>query len=58
MVTHDTWHMTCATLHVTPDMRDMVTFEHSLKISDPYLLQFGIDIVLEILNKRITYQIK
>ena len=32
----------------------MVGFEHSLKISAPQFLRFGIDSVLKILNERIT----
>ena len=38
-------------------MCHMVGGEHSLKISAPHLLRFGIDSVLKILSKRITYQI-
>ena len=41
----DTWHETHGGC------------EHSLKISAPQLLLFGIDCVLKILNKRITYWI-
>ena len=44
---HDTWNMTV-------DMWDMVGGEHSLKISAPQLLRFGIDSVLKILNKKMT----
>ena len=33
----------------------MVGGEHSLKISAPQLLKFGIDSVLKILNERITH---
>ena len=36
--------------HVTPDMWHMVGGEHSLNISAPLLLRFGIDSVLKILN--------
>ena len=46
-VIRDTWHMTC-------DMGHKVRGEHSLKISAPQLLWFGIDSVLKILSKRIT----
>ena len=52
--TRDTVHMTGDMWHVTPDMWHTVGGEHSLKISAPQLLRFGIDIVLKILNKRIT----
>ena len=45
--TLDTWHVTYDTWH-------MVGGEHSLKISAPQLLRFGIDSVLKILNKRIS----
>ena len=56
-VTFDTVsHITPDMLHVTRGMRHMVGGEHSLKISAPNLLRFGMDSVLEILNKRITYQ--
>ena len=52
--TRDTWHVTPDTWHITHDMWHMVGGEHSLKISAPQLLQFGIDSVLNILNERIT----
>ena len=39
------WHVTC-------DMWHMLRGEHSLKMSAPQLLQFGIDSVLKILNKK------
>ena len=35
----------------------MMGGEHSLKISAPQLLRFGIDSVLKIMNERITYLI-
>ena len=35
----------------------MVGDKHSLKISAPQLLQFGIDIVWKILNERMTYSV-
>ena len=35
----------------------MVGVEHSLKISAPQLLRFGIDSVLKILNERMTYSV-
>ena len=64
----DMWHLTCDTLHKTPDMWHMtydmshVTCviwhtggdEHCLTISGPYLLWFGCEGVLKILNKRRT----
>ena len=40
--------------HVTRDMQHMVEGKHSLTISSAQLLRFGIDSVLEILNKSIT----
>ena len=40
--------------HVTSYMWHMVGGEHSLKISAPQLLRFGLDSVLKIVNKRIT----
>ena len=46
-MTPDTWH-------VTGEMWQMVGGEHSLKMSAPQLLRFGIDGVLKILNKRIS----
>ena len=49
-VTPDTWHLTRDTWHVTPDMWHMVGGEHSLKLSAPQFLRFGIDSVLKILN--------
>ena len=39
---------------MTCDMWHMVGGEHSLKISAPQLLRFGMDSVLKILNERIT----
>ena len=39
---------------MTRDMWHMVGGEHSLKISGPKLLRFGIDSVLKILNERMT----
>ena len=43
-MTPDTWHMTCDTQHRTCDTRNMVrAVEHSLKISAPQLLRFGIE---------------
>ena len=38
-------------------MRHMVGGEHSLKISAPQLLWFGIDSVLKIMNERITQSV-
>ena len=40
---------------LTPNMLHMLGDEHSLKISAPQLLQFGIVSVLNILKERITY---
>ena len=56
---HDMWHVTHShvtwdTWHVTREMWHMVAAERSLKISAPQLLQFWIDSVLKILNKRIN----
>ena len=55
------WHLTRDTRHVTPDMWHMicdmwhiVEGENSLKILAPQFLQFGIDSVLKILNKRMN----
>ena len=53
-LTWDTWHATPDKWHVTPAIWHMVGGEHSLKISAPQLLLFGIDNVLKILNERIT----
>ena len=55
-MTPDTWHLTPDTWHVTLDMWHMVGGEHSLKISAPQLLRFGIDSVLKILSKRINIE--
>ena len=40
-------HLTLNTLHVACDMWHMVGGEHSLKMSAPQLLRFGIDSVLK-----------
>ena len=56
-VTGDMWHP--ATLWEAQSscegpLASLVEGKNSLKISAPQLLQFGIDSVLKILNKRIT----
>ena len=53
-LTPDTWHLTPDTGRLTPNMWQMVGGEHSLHISAPQLLRFGIDSVLKILNERIS----
>ena len=54
-VKRDMWHVTCDTWHVTRDKWHMVGGENSQKNSAPQLLGLGIDSVLKILNKKITY---
>ena len=53
-MTPDTWHLTRDKWHMTCDMWHIVGGEHSLQMSAPQLLRFGIDSVLKILNERIT----
>ena len=53
-VTRDKWHMTHDTWHVTHEMWHMVGSEYFLKMLDPKLVQFGMDSVLKIPNKRMT----
>ena len=48
-MTRDTWHLTYDTRHVTHGGG-----EHSLKISGPQLLWFGIDITSNIFPQTIT----
>ena len=50
-MTPETWLVTQAKSH-------MVGGEHSLKISAPQLLRFGIDRVLKIMNERINQLMK
>ena len=50
----DTCYLTADAWYVTRGMWHMVGGEYSLNISTPYLLRYGIDSVLKILNKRIT----
>ena len=54
LVAYDMWHMTHDTWYVTSGMWHVLWGEHSLKISAPYLLRFGMDRIWKVLNKRMT----
>ena len=53
-VTHDILHVTRDTWHMTGDTWHAGAGEHSLKISDPWLLLFVIYDIMKIWRKRLT----